>query len=38
MNIAFHSRPISLVDWLSIIGVGLAIFVVIEFEKNIQRK
>lgn len=38
MNIAFHSQPISLIDWLSIIGVALVIFVVIEFEKKIQNR
>jgi cation-transporting ATPase F len=38
MNIAFHSVPISMVDWLSIIGIGMAIFIIIELEKIVQNR
>lgn len=38
MNTAFNSEPISLVDWLFILGVGLTIFFVIEMEKKIIRR
>ena len=37
MNIAFHSEPISPIDWLFIIGVGAAIFIIIELLKTIQN-
>jgi cation-transporting P-type ATPase F len=36
MNIAFQSEPISPVDWLLIIGISMAIFIVIELEKIIR--
>jgi Ca2+-transporting ATPase len=38
MNIAFHSHPISLTDWIMITSAGILIFLVIEVEKAIQRK
>ncbi len=38
MNIAFHTEPISPLDWLSIVGIGTAIFIIIELEKNIQNR
>jgi Ca2+-transporting ATPase len=38
MNTAFHSKPITLTDWLFIFGVGLVIYLVIELEKKIQNR
>jgi len=38
MNAAFHSAPIAPLDWLYIIGVGLAILIIIEIEKFIRSR
>ncbi len=38
MNRAFHSAPISAMDWLIITGIGLLIYIVIEIEKAIPKK
>ena len=38
MNMAFQSAPIMPLDWLYIIGVGFAIFIIIEIEKTIQNR
>ncbi len=38
MNSAFHSEPISLIDWLFILGFGLTIYLVIELEKKIYNR
>ena len=38
MNVAFQSEPISGIDWLVILGVGLAIYLLIELEKKIQNR
>jgi hypothetical protein len=38
MNTAFQSEPILLIDWAYCIGVGVAIYAVIELEKIIQNK
>jgi Ca2+-transporting ATPase len=37
MNAAFHSAPIAPLDWLYILGVGVAIMVIIEIEKSIRN-
>jgi magnesium-transporting ATPase (P-type) len=38
MNTAFHSEPISLVEWGYCVGVGVAIYTVVELEKTIQNR
>ncbi|RPI77470.1 MAG: cation-transporting P-type ATPase [Desulfobacteraceae bacterium] len=38
MNAAFHSAPLLPLDWLYIIGVGLAILFLIEIEKSVQYR
>ncbi|MDP2806981.1 MAG: cation-transporting P-type ATPase [bacterium] len=38
MNAAFYSAPVLPLDWLYILGVGLAIFIVIEIEKSVQNR
>jgi Ca2+-transporting ATPase len=38
MNIAFKSSPLNLVEWLLCIGVGVAVYIVIEIEKGLRRK
>jgi calcium-translocating P-type ATPase len=38
MNRWFHTAPVSAGDWLLPIGVGLAIFLVIEIEKAVVRR
>ena len=38
MNLAFHSHPITLTDWIIIVTAGILIFLMIEIEKAIQRK
>jgi Ca2+-transporting ATPase len=37
MNKAFHSAPITGLDWLIITGIGIVIYVVIELEKKIRN-
>jgi cation-transporting ATPase F len=37
MNTAFQSAPISLVDWALCVGVGIAIYMVIELEKSARN-
>jgi cation-transporting ATPase F len=37
MNSAFHSRPLSLIDWALCMGVGIVIYTVIEVEKGIRN-
>ncbi len=37
MNMAFHSAPILLLDWVAIITSGFIIFIIIEIEKWFQR-
>ena len=37
MNTAFHTEPISPTDWLFIIGVGAALFIIIELLKTIHN-
>ena len=38
MNKLFHSEPISLVDWVLCVSVGIFILVIIEVEKKIFQK
>jgi cation-transporting ATPase F len=38
MNVAFQSEPITIVDWLIVLGVGLVIYLVIEVEKKIENR
>ena len=38
MNTIFHSAPIDAVWWLSILGVGLAIYLIVEAEKWLRRR
>jgi cation-transporting P-type ATPase F len=38
MNTIFNSAPIDAVWWLSIIGVGLGIYIVVETEKWLRRR
>ena len=38
MNTIFHSAPIDPVWWLSILGVGLAIYLIVEAEKGLRRR
>lgn len=38
MNTIFHSAPIDPVWWLSILGVGLAIYLIVEAEKWLRRR
>ena len=38
MNTIFHSAPIDPVWWLSIVGVGLAIYLIVEGEKWLRRR
>ena len=38
MNKVFHSAPISGRDWLMIIAVAIAVYVIIELEKTLQRR
>jgi hypothetical protein len=38
MNTLFGTTGISVWDWLRIVGVGLFIFLVVEFEKYFYRK
>ncbi len=38
MNALFGSAPISLVLWLDVLAVGLAAYIIIEFEKWLRRK
>ena len=37
MNTIFHSAPIDPVWWLSIFGVGVAIYLIVEAEKWLRR-
>ncbi len=37
MNLLFHTAPIGLADWASIMLVGLVIYIVIGFEKKMRR-
>jgi len=37
MNLLFHTAPIGPVDWVSIVLVGLVIYIVIGFEKKVRR-
>jgi len=37
MNLLFHTAPIGLVDWASIVLVGLVIYIVIGLEKKVRR-
>lgn len=38
MNSVFHSAPILPLDWLLIIGFGLAILLIVEIEKSIHNR
>ena len=38
MNTIFHSAPIDAEWWLSILGVGLAIYLIVEAEKWLRRR
>ena len=38
MNQLFHTVPISLEAWSIIVGLGLVTYLVVEFEKWIQRR
>jgi Ca2+-transporting ATPase len=38
MNTAFHSAPISLVDWGYCVAVGVVIYIVMELEKIIHNR
>ena len=38
MNTIFHSAPIDPVWWLSILGVGVAIYLIVEAEKWLRRR
>jgi cation-transporting ATPase F len=37
MHAAFHSQSISLIDWALCIGIGIAIYMIIEIEKGIRN-
>jgi cation-transporting P-type ATPase F len=37
MNVAFESAPISMVDWLLCIGIGIVIYAIIEVEKAMRN-
>lgn len=37
MNYLFHSHPIGWVGWVKGLGVGLAIYALVEFEKKVRR-
>jgi Ca2+-transporting ATPase len=38
MNLAFSTAPISLLDWMLCLGVGFALFVIMELEKMASRR
>jgi magnesium-transporting ATPase (P-type) len=38
MNRFFHTRPMSVIEGLSVIGVGVALLVVLEVEKYLRRR
>jgi len=38
MNTAFHSEPITLMDWVFCISVGVIIYIIIELEKGIRNR
>jgi calcium-translocating P-type ATPase len=38
LNLWFHSAPVSALDWLLPIGIGLAIFLAVEAEKALVQK
>lgn len=38
MNLLFHSAPIGLDSWLRILAVGVAVLIIVEFEKWLRRK
>jgi preprotein translocase subunit SecD len=38
MNKLFHSAPINGFAWLKIIGVGLVVFVAVEFKKWLDAR
>jgi magnesium-transporting ATPase (P-type) len=38
MNQLFHTAPISLMDWLRILAVGLFIYLVIGAEKSLRQR
>ena len=38
MNTIFHSAPIEATWWLAILGVGLAIYLIVEAEKWLRRR
>jgi magnesium-transporting ATPase (P-type) len=38
MNTFFHTRPMSVIEGLSVIGVGVALLVVLEAEKFLRRR
>jgi hypothetical protein len=37
MNRLFETRPVALVDGIVIIGIGVALFAILEIEKRMQR-
>jgi magnesium-transporting ATPase (P-type) len=37
MNVAFQSEPITLMDWVFCISIGVIIYVIIELEKGIRN-
>ena len=38
MQMLFATRPVSLLDGLLIVGIGIAIFFILELEKHAQRR
>jgi cation-transporting P-type ATPase F len=38
MNTLFHTAPIPAVEWLTITGIGLVVFGIVEFEKWVRRR
>jgi cation-transporting P-type ATPase F len=38
MNTLFHTAPIPAAEWLTIVGLGLVVFGIVEFEKWVRRR